>query len=160
MGPEAEVLAVSDNGLIDLDDLEAKLAAGPALVAIQLVNNETGVIQPIAQIQARVRAAGSLLLADCAQGAGKIALPDADFIAISGHKFGGPPGLAHCSSRTSPTSKPAAGRSGAIGAEPRICRLPRQWPLRWKAGPLPMRCRGWRCCAAVSKRKSPPRAAW
>jgi len=92
MGPHAEVLAVDNNGLIDLGDLEMKLAAGPALVAIQLANNETGVIQPIEQIHEIVRAAGSLLLVDCAQAAGKIALPDADFIAISGHKFGGPPG--------------------------------------------------------------------
>ena len=92
MGTGAETLEVDRNGLIDLDELEQKLAAGPALVAVQLVNNETGVIQPIEEIQARVREAGSLLLADCAQGAGKIALPDADFIAVSGHKFGGPPG--------------------------------------------------------------------
>jgi cysteine desulfurase len=92
MVADAEVLAVDNNGLIDLGDLEAKLAAGPALVAIQLVNNETGVIQAIDHIYEIVRGAGSLLLADCAQAAGKIALPDADFIAISGHKFGGPPG--------------------------------------------------------------------
>jgi cysteine desulfurase len=56
------------------------------------VNNETGIVQPIAEIAAKVAAAGSLLLADCAQSAGKLPLPDADFIAISAHKFGGPPG--------------------------------------------------------------------
>src|SRR4051812_9351332 len=76
MGAEAEVLKVDGNGLVDLDDLQAKLASGPALVAIQLVNNETGVIQPIDQIQERVREAGSLLVADCAQGAGKVELPE------------------------------------------------------------------------------------
>ncbi len=92
MGPAAEVLQVDGNGLIDLDALEHALSHGPALVAIQLVNNETGVIQPLDRIREIVRDAGSLLLADCAQGAGKIALPDADFIAVSGHKFGGPPG--------------------------------------------------------------------
>jgi cysteine desulfurase len=92
MGSEAELLAVDQNGLVDLGELTGKLAAGPALVAVQLVNNETGVIQPIDQIQELVRVAGSLLLADCAQAAGKVALPEADFIAISGHKFGGPPG--------------------------------------------------------------------
>jgi cysteine desulfurase len=79
--------------LIDLAALEAALTGGPALVAIQLVNNETGVIQPIERIREIVRNAGSLLLADCAQAAGKIALPNADFVAVSAHKFGGPPGV-------------------------------------------------------------------
>lgn len=64
-----------------------------SLVAVQQVNNETGVIQPLDQLAADVRAAGGWLLADCAQGAGKLALPDADLIAISAHKFGGPIGV-------------------------------------------------------------------
>lgn len=93
MGKGASVLAIGKNGLVDLAALEKALAAGPALVAIQFVNNETGVMQPIGEIQDLVRAAGSLLLCDCAQAAGKIGLPDADFIAVSAHKFGGPPGI-------------------------------------------------------------------
>jgi cysteine desulfurase len=92
MGADAEVLPVDREGLIDLGALEAMLAGGPAVIAIQQVNNETGVIQPLERIAELVRDAGSVLLADCAQGAGKIPLPDADFIAISGHKLGGPPG--------------------------------------------------------------------
>ena len=92
MGPDAEVLPVDDAGLIDLGVLEERLAAGPALVAIQQVNNETGVIQPLERIREIVQAAGSLLLADCAQSAGKLPLPQADFVAISGHKFGAPSG--------------------------------------------------------------------
>jgi len=93
MGEAATVLPVDTNGLIDLEALETALGVGSALVAVQLVNNETGVIQPIERIQEIVRNAGSLLLADCAQAAGKIPLPDADFVAVSAHKFGGPPGV-------------------------------------------------------------------
>ncbi len=63
------------------------------LVAIQHVNNETGVIQAFDRIMPAVRAAGGIVLADCAQSAGKLALPDADLIAISAHKFGGPIGI-------------------------------------------------------------------
>ena len=93
MGAGASVLPVDCRGIVDIAALEKELAVGPALVAVQLVNNETGVIQPIEQIQEIATAHGSLLLADCAQSAGKIPLPDADFIAISAHKFGGPPGV-------------------------------------------------------------------
>jgi cysteine desulfurase len=93
MGTAASMLPVDRNGRIDLEALDRILSEGPALVAVQHVNNETGVIQPIDDICARARPAGSLLLADCAQSAGKIALPDADFIAVSAHKFGGPPGV-------------------------------------------------------------------
>ncbi len=93
MGPTSRVIAVSPDGLIDEEALEAILAEGPALVAIQHVNNETGVIQPLERLAEKIRAAGSLLLADCAQSAGKLPLPDADFIAACAHKLGGPPGV-------------------------------------------------------------------
>jgi cysteine desulfurase len=89
----AKLLGVGPDGLLDMASLEAALAGDPALIAVQHVNNETGVIQPIEDVYQRVRSAGSLLLVDCAQSAGKIALPPADFIAISAHKFGGAPGI-------------------------------------------------------------------
>lgn len=92
MGPHAVTLTVDANGLIDLAALKEALVGAPALVAIQLVNNETGAIQPLDRIYDLVRDAGSMLLADCAQAAGKILLPEADFIAITSQKFGGAPG--------------------------------------------------------------------
>ncbi len=93
MGEGSTVLPVDSDGLIDESALESVLAKGPALVAIQQVNNETGVIQPLERLAAKIRDSGSLLLADCAQGASKLPLPDADFIAICAHKLGGPPGI-------------------------------------------------------------------
>jgi cysteine desulfurase len=110
MGEAAPILPVDTNGLIDLAALETALAGGPALVAVQLVNNETGVIQPIERIQQLVREAGSLLLADCAQGAAKIALPEANFIAVSAHKFGGPPGVGALLIRDLATLEPSGGQ--------------------------------------------------
>jgi cysteine desulfurase len=93
MGEGASVIPVHSDGLIDEAALTEVLTKGPALVAIQQVNNETGVIQPLDRLYPMVRDAGSLLLADCAQGASKMPLPDADFIAVCGHKLGGPLGV-------------------------------------------------------------------
>jgi cysteine desulfurase len=93
-GAAAERLTLAADGTIDPDALTAMLAAGPpALVAIQHVNNETGIVQPLASLAPAVRSAGGLLLADCAQSAGKLPLPPADLIAIAGHKFGAPTGI-------------------------------------------------------------------
>ena len=89
MGSDALVLPVDQDGIVKADSLPR----AAALVAVQQVNNETGAIQPLADMLPGIREAGSLLLADCAQGAGKLPLPDADFIAVSAHKLGGPPGI-------------------------------------------------------------------
>jgi len=110
MGAEAKVIPVDERGRIDLAALEAALEDGPALVAVQQVNNETGVVQPIGEIAALARSAGSLLLADCAQGAGKIPLPHADFIAVSAHKLGGPPGMGALLVRDIATLAPSGGQ--------------------------------------------------
>ncbi len=64
-----------------------------ALVAIQHANNETGVIQDMAAITQALHAAGARLVADCVQSAGKLAIPPADFVAVSAHKLGGPAGI-------------------------------------------------------------------
>lgn len=92
MGSGARTLAVDSAGLVAMDAIDTLLADGPALIAVQHVNNETGIVQPLDAIADRVRAGGGLLLADCAQSAGKLPLPQADFIAVSAHKLGGPPG--------------------------------------------------------------------
>ncbi len=111
MGQGAGVIGVHSDGLIDLNALGRALGGGePALVAIQQVNNETGVIQPMEEIVAAVRSSGSLLLADCAQSAGKLPLPDADFIALSAHKLGGPPGIGALLVRDLATLQPCGGQ--------------------------------------------------
>ena len=94
--PDAYFLPVQADGTVLPDALAGRLGALGAeapLVAVQAVNNETGVCQPLDRLLPIVRCTGGLLLADCAQSAGKSALPDADLIAISAHKFGGPPGM-------------------------------------------------------------------
>jgi cysteine desulfurase len=81
-------LPVDAAGLVDLPLIAAKRRH-----AIQHVNNETGVIQPMATLGSAIKDSAGLLFADCSQSAGKLPLPDADLIAISAHKLGGPPGI-------------------------------------------------------------------
>lgn len=64
-----------------------------ALLAVQHVNSETGVINPVSSMAERLRSTGTLVLSDCAQSAGKLSLPDADMLVVSAHKFGGPIGI-------------------------------------------------------------------
>lgn len=95
----ADILPVDANGLLKLDILEARLAslARPALVSVMLVNNETGVIQPIAEIARIAHAHGALLHTDAAQALGKIPLDvgllGADMMTLCTHKIGGPVGI-------------------------------------------------------------------
>jgi cysteine desulfurase len=94
--PKAFFLPVGSDGQIARDALIGRLGALGAqhpLVVIQHANNETGIFQPLDQLAPIVREASGTLFADCAQTAGKIALPDADMIAVSAHKLGGPPGI-------------------------------------------------------------------
>jgi cysteine desulfurase len=95
--PEGEGfnLAVGPNGLVDPEMLATWLRLAPGgLVAIQHCNSESGVLQPIEQISEVVDLAGSYMLVDCAQSAGKYPLPPADLLIVSSSKVGGPPGAA------------------------------------------------------------------
>jgi cysteine desulfurase len=113
--PEARQIAVKADGTIDLDDLDAALSgAEKPLVAVQSANNETGVIHPIDRVAARVKAAGGLLLVDCAQSAGKLPLPDADFLVVAAHKFGGPPGIGALLVRDTATLDAIGGQEGGF----------------------------------------------
>ncbi|WP_375427744.1 cysteine desulfurase family protein [uncultured Sphingomonas sp.] len=93
----ARTVGVDRAGQVDAAALGAVLAGpGRALVAVQWANSETGVRQPIAAIAELVHAAGHLLLVDAAQmpaGIDPHVSEHADFVALSAHKRGGPPGM-------------------------------------------------------------------
>lgn len=94
-------IGVDRKGVLRLDELTAALAAhdrseGLPLVAVHMANNETGVVQPVADIAASVKAAGGTLVIDAVQAAGRIPLDSvagyADYLILSSHKIGGPKG--------------------------------------------------------------------
>jgi cysteine desulfurase len=94
-GAEVVILPVDSAGLVDLDQAAAAIDERTALVAVMLVNNEIGVIQPFAELASLARAKGALFLCDAVQGYGRISLPGeiCDLIAISAHKIHGPKGI-------------------------------------------------------------------
>jgi len=99
LGLPVEIWPVDGHGLADLAWLETRLAAsgGRTLVCLMLANNETGVIQPVAEAAALVRAADGWLHVDAVQAAGKIAIAmetlGADTLTLSAHKIGGSQGV-------------------------------------------------------------------
>jgi cysteine desulfurase len=121
-GRDVTILSVGADGIVD------GIPTLPGLVAAMLVNNEIGVIQPIAVLADAAHAAGALLLCDAVQGYGRVAIPDTvDLIAISAHKIHGPKGIGALWIRDGVTLAPllhgggqeAPGRSGTLS--PALC---------------------------------------
>ncbi|MES2096284.1 MAG: cysteine desulfurase family protein [Pseudomonadota bacterium] len=124
----ATILPVGRDGLVDLDVARAAIRPGVKLVAAMLVNNEIGVIQPIAELAALAHDAGALFLCDAVQGYGRVPIPDeCDLIAISAHKIYGPKGIGALWIRDGVEFEPLlhgggqekAGRSGTLS--PALC---------------------------------------
>ena len=90
-GIDLTVLPVGRDGIIDLDELARELDERVLIVAVMLVNNEIGVLQPIYEIAQMAHASGALLLCDAVQAFGRIDIPEGpDLVAISAHKIHGP----------------------------------------------------------------------
>ncbi len=96
-GVEVTYLPVKPDGLVDLARLEAAITDKTVIVSVMAVNNEIGVIQPLAEIGALCRAKGAFFHTDAAQAFGKIPLDveamKIDLMSISGHKIYGPKGI-------------------------------------------------------------------
>lgn len=95
-------IPVTSDGVLDLDALKKLLedhdkTTGLPMVAVMLVNNETGIVQPVAEAARLVHAAGGLMVVDAVQAAGRLPIDiqalDADFLFVSSHKIGGPKGV-------------------------------------------------------------------
>ena len=84
-------LPVAPDGLIDLDDVKAAVNQRTAIVAVMLLNNEIGVIQPITEVARLAHDVGAVMLCDAVQGLGRVDLPEGpDLVAVSAHKIHGP----------------------------------------------------------------------
>jgi cysteine desulfurase len=94
-GFEIDILPVGGDGIVDLDLAAARVDARTGIVAAMLVNNEIGVVQPVAEIGAIARRHGALFLCDAVQGFGRVPLPlgSCDMVAVSAHKVHGPKGI-------------------------------------------------------------------
>ena len=96
-GFEVTYLDVQDNGLVDLDVLKAALRPDTILVSVMFVNNEIGVVQPVAEIGEICREKGIIFHVDAAQATGKVEIDLAtlkvDLMSFSAHKTYGPKGI-------------------------------------------------------------------
>lgn len=140
-GWEVVRLGVGADGLVALDDVSAAVDENTALVAAMLVNNEIGVIQPVAEIAAIAHAAGALMLCDAVQGFGRMPIPvGPDLIACCAHKIHGPKMIGALWIRSGLALEPLIHGGGQEGA--------------LRSGTLsPMLCAGFGVAAALAARR-------
>ena len=95
-GVRLDLIPVTGDGVVDTEALRVMLreGRGRTLIAVMAANNETGVVQPLAEVSRLAREAGALLLVDAVTAAGKMDLDFSlcDYMILSAHKLGGPQG--------------------------------------------------------------------
>jgi cysteine desulfurase len=97
LGGREVLLPVDRRGILDLHALDEALAAAPAIVSVMWVNNEVGIVQPVADIAARCHDKGAIFHTDAVQAIGKVPVSVRELrctlLTISGHKIGAPKGI-------------------------------------------------------------------